>query len=101
MKLRQKILLLAIAPLIVALLAIAVAVLYQARLLAAQQRSSVEAAYLASKVTFLACLVLAQSLWMAVFVNMFAPFRGGTGGFESHSSFVPADQPGMDRQQQQ
>ncbi len=49
MKLRQKILLLAIAPLIVALLAIAVAVLYQARLLAEQQRSSVEAAYLASK----------------------------------------------------
>ncbi|QJE97183.1 ATP-binding cassette domain-containing protein [Luteolibacter luteus] len=45
-------------------------------------------AYLASKVTFLACLVLAQSLWMAVFVNMFAPFRGGTGGFESHIIFL-------------
>lgn len=49
MKLRQKILLLAIAPLIVALLAIALAVHYQATLLAKQQRESVEAAYLASK----------------------------------------------------
>jgi ABC-type multidrug transport system ATPase subunit len=45
-------------------------------------------AYLASKVTFLACLVLAQSLWMAVFVNLFAPFRGGDGGFESHILFL-------------
>jgi ABC-type multidrug transport system ATPase subunit len=45
-------------------------------------------AYLASKVAFLACLVLAQSLWMAVFVNLFAPFRGGGGGFESHILFL-------------
>ncbi|MEK7951130.1 ABC transporter ATP-binding protein/permease [Luteolibacter soli] len=45
-------------------------------------------AYLASKITFLACLVLAQSLWMAVFVNLFAPFRGGAGGFESHIIFL-------------
>lgn len=45
-------------------------------------------AYLASKVAFLACLVLAQSLWMAVFVNLFAPFRGGAGGFESHILFL-------------
>ena len=45
-------------------------------------------AYIASKVTFLACLVLAQSLWMAVFVNLFAPFRGGAGGFESHVLFL-------------
>ena len=45
-------------------------------------------AYLASKVTFLACLVLAQSLWMAVFVNLFAPFRGAGGGFESHIIFL-------------
>ncbi len=49
MKLRQKIILLAITPLIVALFAIAVAVRYQATLLAHQQRASVEAAYLASK----------------------------------------------------
>ncbi|WP_292931996.1 cache domain-containing protein [Noviherbaspirillum sp.] len=49
MKLRQKILLLAITPLIVALFAIALAVRYQATLLAHQQRASVEAAYLASK----------------------------------------------------
>ncbi|GIZ53797.1 cache domain-containing protein [Noviherbaspirillum aridicola] len=49
MKLRQKILLLAITPLIVALLAIAFAVRYQAGLLAQQQRVTVETAYLASK----------------------------------------------------
>ncbi len=45
-------------------------------------------AYLASKIAFLSCLVLAQSLWMAVFVNMFAPFRGPSGGFESHVMFM-------------
>lgn len=49
MKLRQKIIVLAIAPLIVALIAIAFAVQYQAAILAQQQRASVEAAYLASK----------------------------------------------------
>lgn len=49
MKLRQKILVLAITPLILAVIAIALAVRYQAVMLADQQRSSVEAAYLASK----------------------------------------------------
>ena len=49
MKLRQKIILLAIAPLILALCAIAVAVRYQATVLAQQQRATVEAAYLSSK----------------------------------------------------
>lgn len=49
MKLRQKILLLAITPLLLALCAIAFAVRHQAILLASQQRSSVETAYLASK----------------------------------------------------
>ena len=49
MKLRQKIIVLAIAPLIVALCAIAVAVRHQATLLAQQQRASVEATYMASK----------------------------------------------------
>jgi two-component system NarL family sensor kinase len=49
MKLRQKIIVLAIAPLIVALIAIALAVRYQATILAQQQRASVEAAYRASK----------------------------------------------------
>lgn len=49
MKLRQKIIVLAIAPLIVALIGIAFAVQYQAAILAQQQRASVEAAYLASK----------------------------------------------------
>ncbi len=49
MKLRQKVILLAITPLIVALIAIALAVRYQATVLAEQQRASVEAAYLSSK----------------------------------------------------
>lgn len=49
MKLRQKIILLAISPLILALCAIAVAVQHQANLLAHQQRASVESAYMASK----------------------------------------------------
>lgn len=49
MKLRQKILALAITPLILAVFAIALAVRYQAVVLAGQQRASVEAAYLASK----------------------------------------------------
>jgi len=51
MKLRHKIIVLAIAPLIVALIAIALAVRHQATILAQQQRASVEAAYLASKET--------------------------------------------------
>lgn len=49
MKLRQKIILLAIAPLILTLCAIALAVWHQATLLAHQQRASVESAYLANK----------------------------------------------------
>ena len=49
MKLRQKIIMLAIAPLIVALCAIVFAVHYQADILAKQYRATVEAAYLASK----------------------------------------------------
>jgi predicted nucleic acid-binding protein len=42
-------------------------------------------AYLASKVLFLACLVIAQSLWMAMFVNFFGPFRGD---FIQHAGFL-------------
>jgi ABC-type multidrug transport system ATPase subunit len=42
-------------------------------------------AYLASKVLFLACLVVAQSLWMAMFVNFFGPFRGD---FIQHAGFL-------------
>jgi two-component system NarL family sensor kinase len=49
MKLRQKIILLAITPLILALFAIALGVRHQTIQLAQQQRTSVEAAYLASK----------------------------------------------------
>ena len=42
-------------------------------------------AYLASKVAFLACLVLTQSLWMAFFVNFFGTFRGD---FIQHAGFL-------------
>ena len=42
-------------------------------------------AYLASKVAFLASLVLTQSVWMAVFVNFFGPFQGQ---FSQHLLFL-------------
>jgi ABC-type multidrug transport system ATPase subunit len=42
-------------------------------------------AYLASKVVFLTFLVVAQSLWMAFFVNFFGPFRGD---FAQHAMFL-------------
>lgn len=42
-------------------------------------------AYLASKVAFLACLVITQSLWMAFFVNLFGTFRGD---FVQHAGFL-------------
>jgi ABC-type multidrug transport system ATPase subunit len=42
-------------------------------------------AYLASKVAFLSCLVIAQSLWMAYFVNFFGQFRGD---FLNHAGFL-------------
>jgi ABC-type multidrug transport system ATPase subunit len=42
-------------------------------------------AYLASKIAFLACLVITQSLWMAFFVNMFGTFRGD---FVQHAGFL-------------
>lgn len=42
-------------------------------------------AYLASKVAFLACLVIGQSLWMAFFVNFFGTFRGN---FVEHAGFL-------------
>ncbi len=42
-------------------------------------------AYLASKVAFLACLVITQSLWMAFFVNLFGNFRGE---FVEHAGFL-------------
>ncbi|AVR96137.1 cache domain-containing protein [Pseudoduganella armeniaca] len=49
MKLRQKVLFLAIVPLILALCAIALAVRHQSNLLAGQQKAAIEQAYLASK----------------------------------------------------
>ncbi len=42
-------------------------------------------AYLSSKVAFLSCLVIAQSLWMAFFVNLFGTFRGE---FVQHAIFL-------------
>ena len=42
-------------------------------------------AYLASKVAFLACLVIGQSLWMAFFVNFSGTFRGN---FIEHAGFL-------------
>jgi ABC transport system ATP-binding/permease protein len=42
-------------------------------------------AYLASKVAFLSCLVIGQSLWMAFFVNFFGTFRGD---FIQHAGFL-------------
>ncbi len=42
-------------------------------------------AYLASKIAFLSCLVIGQSLWMAFFVNFFGPFRGD---FIQHAAFL-------------
>jgi len=42
-------------------------------------------AYLASKVAFLSFLVVAQSLWMAFFVNIFGQFRGD---FVQHALFL-------------
>ncbi|MFZ9937196.1 MAG: ATP-binding cassette domain-containing protein [Luteolibacter sp.] len=42
-------------------------------------------AYLASKVVFLTLLVVAQSLWMAFFVNFFGAFRGD---FAQHAWFL-------------
>ncbi len=43
------------------------------------------AAYLGSKIAFLACLVVAQSVWMGAFVNFFGPFRGD---FVQHLTFL-------------
>ncbi len=42
-------------------------------------------AYLASKIAFLACLVITQSVWMAFFVDFFGPFRGN---FIDHAVFL-------------
>ncbi|BBB60061.1 hypothetical protein UNDKW_1788 [Undibacterium sp. KW1] len=49
MKLRHKIILLAVVPLLLAFAGIAMAVFYQATFLAKQQRSTIEQAYLSSK----------------------------------------------------
>ncbi len=46
-------------------------------------------AYLCSKIIFLSCLVLVQSIWMAVFVQQFWTFKDGlTSGFLDHLLFL-------------
>ncbi len=45
-------------------------------------------AYLASKISFLAILVVVQSLWMAWFVDFFWPFPEAAGGFTRHVSYL-------------
>jgi len=65
MKLRHKVILLAIVPLILAVVAIALAVRHQATLLAQEQRATVEAAYLASKEAELKHYVALASLSIA------------------------------------
>lgn len=42
-------------------------------------------AYLCSKIAFLSCIVIAQSLWMAFFVEIFGEFRGD---FVKHATFL-------------
>ena len=42
-------------------------------------------AYLCSKIAFLSCLIIAQSLWMAFFVNLVGSFRGE---FIQHATFL-------------
>lgn len=44
-------------------------------------------AYLASKIAFLGCLVIAQSLWMAFFVH-FYPNGAFRGDFDQHAGFL-------------
>lgn len=47
------------------------------------------AAYLGSKIAFLGCLVLIQSLWMAIFVQQFWKFPDGMdSGFLDHTLFL-------------
>lgn len=47
-------------------------------------------AYLFSKITFLSCMILVQSIWMAIFVEQFwhYPEAAGTTGFFDHLSFL-------------
>ncbi|MGJ8673957.1 ATP-binding cassette domain-containing protein [Rubritalea sp.] len=47
-------------------------------------------AYLFSKITFLSCMILVQSIWMAIFVEQFwrYPETAGTAGFFDHLSFL-------------
>lgn len=69
MKLRQKVIFLAITPLILAMCAIAFAVRHQALILAEQQRATIEQAYLASKESELRHYVTLASHSIAKLVN--------------------------------
>ena len=47
-------------------------------------------AYLCSKITFLSCMIVVQSVWMAIFVEQFwqYPETTGYGGFFNHLTFL-------------
>jgi len=47
-------------------------------------------AYLCSKITFLSCMIIVQSVWMAIFVDQFwqYPEVTGSGGFFNHITFL-------------
>ncbi|MFC5049370.1 ATP-binding cassette domain-containing protein [Rubritalea spongiae] len=47
-------------------------------------------AYLFSKITFLSCMILVQSVWMAIFVEQFWPYpeAAGSTGFFDHLNFL-------------
>ncbi|MFC4994383.1 ATP-binding cassette domain-containing protein [Rubritalea tangerina] len=47
-------------------------------------------AYLCSKIAFLSCMILVQSVWMAIFVEQFwqYPEAAGTAGFFDHLTFL-------------
>lgn len=47
-------------------------------------------AYLCSKITFLSCMIVVQSVWMAIFVDQFwqYPEAAGSSGFFNHMTFL-------------
>ena len=47
-------------------------------------------AYLCSKIAFLSCMIIVQSVWMAIFVDKFwhYPEAAGSGGFFNHMTFL-------------
>ncbi|HTD02996.1 cache domain-containing protein [Undibacterium sp.] len=85
MKLRYKIILFAIIPLLLAFLGIALAVLYQTTLLARQQRTTVEQAYMASKEAELKHYV---TLGMAAISDLYALDKPGATTMEEAKAIL-------------